>query len=504
MRDVRAVTTEDFIRIGSKVGHLRLIVHIGGSPCPGLCRWNPFREGKQADASRDLLAHMRRLTLCLRESFPDTQVEEVEENVASMSSVDRDEVTSFMGSQPLCFDSSDLRPQRRRRYFWATWSVNSRPGVVVEEREGYTHIVLEPASKPDVGHYLATGWTAHPGFTGVYPTLTRPCAVATPRFRTPGDNTADEATLVAWREDQHRRPPIHYEERFKVVRVRDGAERRRSTEELEYLSGFDTEYTLPIWKMSKRRTDRAGFCDARESVLGNAYDPDIIAFLLAELAWQRGLLAAPLCVEQLAWRTIRLEPAAGVSLLADTEAIAVPAAEPLDILRLVKWLVAQQSARGGEIRNLKAAPHAKGRWQEVDARWFHWETVLSVPWRWRENINVAEARARDLAIRLRARQRSCQRQRYVHLMDSQVNLACIAKGRTGSRRVGHVMRRASATLLATGLHEVVAYVRSDRNPADRASRDRHRWARHRRNLVIKKAVSTRSREGRVRSTRPGT
>ena len=56
-------------------------------------------------------------------------------------------------------------------------------------------------------------------------------------------------------------------------------------------SGFDVEYTLPIWKMSRRREDRAGFRDARESVLGNAYDPDIIAFLLAELAWQRGLLA---------------------------------------------------------------------------------------------------------------------------------------------------------------------------------------------------------------------
>ena len=228
------------------------------------------------------------------------------------------------------------------------------------------------------------------------------------------------------------------------------------------------------------------------------------SFCSSELAWKRGLLAAPLCVEQLAWRTIRLEPTAGVSLLAETDACAAPALEPLDVLRLVKWLLAQQSARGGEIRNAKAAPHAKGRWQEVDARWFRWETVLSVPWRWRESINVAEARARDLAIRLRARRLSCQRQRYIHLMDSQVNLACVAKGRTGSRRVGHVMRRAAATLLAAGLQEVVAYVRTDRNPADRASRDRHRWARHRRNLVIKKAVSTRSQEGRVRSTRPGT
>ena len=95
-------------------------------------------------------------------------------------------------------------------------------------------------------HYLAAGWTTHPGFTGVYPTLTRPCAVATPRFHTPGDNTADEKTPAAWREDLHRRPPIHYEDRFKVVRVRDGAERYRSTEEFEHLSGFDLEYTLPI------------------------------------------------------------------------------------------------------------------------------------------------------------------------------------------------------------------------------------------------------------------
>ncbi len=185
--------------------------------------------------------------------------------------------------------------------------------------------------------------------------------------------------------------------------MRDGAERYRSTEELEHLSGFDLEYTLPIWKTSRRRVDRAGFRDAREPVLGNAYDPDIIAFLLAELAWQRGLLAAPLCVEQLAWRTIRLEPAGGPSPLAETDACAVPAPEPLDTMRLVRWLLAQQSARGGEIRKLKAAPHAKGRWQEIDAHWFRWETVLSVPWRWRENINVAEARARDLAIRLRAR-----------------------------------------------------------------------------------------------------
>ncbi len=91
-----------------------------------------------------------------------------------------------------------------------------------------------------------------------------------------------------------------------VIRVRDAEERYRSTEEFEGFSGFDVEYALPIWKSARRREERAGYRDARESVLGNADDPDIIAFLLTELAWRRRRLATPLSVEQLAWQTIRL------------------------------------------------------------------------------------------------------------------------------------------------------------------------------------------------------
>ena len=83
-RDVRTVCVEDFVRIGSKLGHLQLIVHFGGSPCPGLCWWNPFREGAQADASVELIEHMRRITVCLRKAFPSTVVEEAEENVRGL------------------------------------------------------------------------------------------------------------------------------------------------------------------------------------------------------------------------------------------------------------------------------------------------------------------------------------------------------------------------------------------------------------------------------------
>ncbi len=501
-RDVRTVCADDFVGLGSGLGHLQLVVHIGGSPCPGLCRWNPFHEGAQHEASVSLLQHMRRVTTCLREAFPHAVVEEAEENVASMSLEDLTDVSDFMGVRPYCFDSGDLRPQRRRRFFWASWGVQAREEVRLVEKDHYTRVELLPASRPPLASYLDEGWAPHELFDGVCPTLTRPCAVAVPRFHTPGDNTASTKTLAAWRADQHRRPPINYEDRFKLVRTRGGQERYRNTGELERLAGFDREYTLPLWKTSLRKQNPEGFRDARESGLGNAYDPDIVAFLLAELAWSHGLLRAPLSVEQLVHRRVRLLPTPGTSLLAEVDEASGRPAGPLGIETMTSWILAQQSARGGEVRNLKAAPHAKGRWQEVNARWFRWRTVLSVPWKWPEAINVAEARAHDLAVRLRARVRGLQRQRFVHLMDSQVNLACVAKGRTGSYRIRHVQRRAAATLLATGLHEVVAYVRSDRNPADRASRDHRRWAKHRKALVIKKAVSTRSQLSRGRSARP--
>ena len=81
---------------------------------------------------------------------------------------------------------------------------------------------------------------------------------------------------------------------------------------------------------------------------------------------------------------------------------------------------------------------------------------------------------------MRARKPKMQRKKFLHLLDSHVNLAQAAKGRTGSRRMAHVLRRTNATLLATGLRDVVGFTRSEKNPADRASRDVRRWQAYRR------------------------
>ncbi len=227
-----------------------------------------------------------------------------------------------------------------------------------------------------------------------------------------------------------------------------------------------------------------------------------MAFLIAELAWHRGLLARPLDIEQLVWRRVRLEPAPGTSVLAEIDAARGPAPSEPSVDNLVKWVLLQKSARGGEVRDLKGNPHLKGRWHEVPAERFSWTTVLSVPWQVPgDHINLSEARARDLAARMRAREAKLHQQRYLHLLDSQVNLAAVAKGRTGSLGLAHVHRRSTAAELAAGLHEIGGYVCSERNPADRGSRDKQKWARHRRPMAIEKAAATRARRSASESLR---
>ena len=62
-RDIRHVTVEELLPLVASVPHARLVLHAGGSPCPGFCRWNPFSEGAQRHESEHLLAELRRETL---------------------------------------------------------------------------------------------------------------------------------------------------------------------------------------------------------------------------------------------------------------------------------------------------------------------------------------------------------------------------------------------------------------------------------------------------------
>lgn len=88
------------------------------------------------------------------------------------------------------------------------------------------------------------------------------------------------------RGDLHR-GPIHCEPRFqKGTHVRF-----KCIQEQEVHAGFEAEWTRP-WPASRSRAEAQAFED-RGELIGNAYSPLSLAFLLAELCGSSNSSAAP-------------------------------------------------------------------------------------------------------------------------------------------------------------------------------------------------------------------
>jgi hypothetical protein len=85
-------------------------------------------------------------------------------------------------------------------------------------------------------------------------------------------------------------------------------------------------------------------------------------------------------------------------------------------------------------------------------------------------ITVQELRAVLSAIKWRARREKQAGHRFLHLVDSQVALLALAKGRSSSSALTYVLQRVSAVQLASNLYPLYGYVSTSDNPADAPSR----------------------------------
>lgn len=465
---VEAVTEAALNPILSGAPQAKLLIHTAGSPCPGFCRWNPFRlqaDSQQLKDSLRLFYEVIRINKVLKRIVPHMRVATMEENVCSMTSEQRDFLSAELKEEPVKCSLADHTDQRRERYFWMNWKCSVREEVSIEQRPGFKRVRLLPMAKQPERLWISPGWRrAHP--ESPFPTLTRPCAVAKPRWRTPGVDTADEATLQRWMADSHRRPPAHY---TKAVMLVDSSGRKRfkEPEEDERLHGYPRHYTWCCYNGQERRRDPAGFRDRRGMLLGNCFSPLVVAYLLSEVLFAEKLIAKPVPVTQLAAeRTcIHLSPRHcpsrdGAHLSPRRSPSREVAGESgqteLSMKRMMRHLMGFQSARGNEIRAVSSRTQARLSWQDLPSEYFVWRDCLSVPWKSRTRINVAEGRARQLCARWRARCAKELNTRHIHMMDSQCTLANAAKGRTGSLAQRHVLLRTSAVLLAGHMRDIVA------------------------------------------------
>ena len=220
---------------------------------------------------------------------------------------------------------------------------------------------------------------------------------------------------------------------------------------------FSSDHTLECRSAKLRRVNPQEVEDIRCSLLGNAFHPGVVALLLSYRARDLKLINKLPSPQQ-------VREAAGLQR--------APTAEPGQQLELVRRLLARQTHRGGEVRLLDGpAPGATGAMQSLDATMWQWTIVLSARWKIRdEHINLLESRAYQLAVRWRARSSRMLQARFLHLLDSMVTLGVHAKGRSSASSLAAVSRSTAALLIAGHFWPVLAFVRTDLNPADKPSR----------------------------------
>ena len=199
--------------------------------------------------------------------------------------------------------------------------------------------------------------------------------------------------------------------------------------EREGMLGFKRNHTRGAWGRRAREADPEGFEDLRCSLLGNSFAIPVVCWLLGQLLAEEGLAShAPTPAEcnQLVWG---LSPPQGMPQ---------PCQPCLDCdlpYALACAMARAASHKGSDVRLTTGEWLNPSLWprQSVPAAWWRWRTVIAFRWchTWGpEHINKLELRAFLSACRWRARKAANLQSRWLHLLDTQVCLGIVPRGRT--------------------------------------------------------------------------
>ena len=136
--------------------------------------------------------------------------------------------------------------------------------------------------------------------------------------------------------------------------------------------------------------------------------------------------------------------------------------------------------RGSDVRMDSGALMKPNQWprRSIDPAKWTWYPILSHPYKDQEHINLLEVRAAHLMLRWRSRTQARIGSRFFHLLDSQVALAVLCKGRSSSHQMNRLLRRIGALTAASGFFPSWAtlcpcgILRIEVRAGTRASRDR--------------------------------
>ncbi|CAK0807151.1 unnamed protein product, partial [Prorocentrum cordatum] len=246
-------------------GRVARVVVIGGFPCQIYTSLNVDRKGS-SDSRASLVDHMVRVIRGLRAAMPEVSVDFLGENVASMAESDVLHLSGLFERIPLEIEAGDIGWVRRPRLYWPSWDLLpscEAKTVMVLTKDGASRrrcrVSLE-AEPPPLEEWLPAGARCPGAEGGVpLPAFVRWAPRSQPRPRPAGIGECTAAELTRWEEAAFAAPPCH---------------------------------TVPCMTNSAAKAEPSKYEGLRRSLIGNSFQCEVVAWLLAHWAVAAGLLVA--------------------------------------------------------------------------------------------------------------------------------------------------------------------------------------------------------------------
>jgi hypothetical protein len=275
-----------------------------------------------------------------------------------------------------------------------------------------------------------------------------------------------------WKKDEFRFPPYTYNQKFLVT---DGRNVRKvSASEKEVMMGFPVNYTTACMSKSERKS-RPSLCeDTRHCMIGNTFNIVVVSWLFSQLLSH--ISTFRMNFETLASILNGKTPSPKLGEVTLREPVYDPPPPSCSNppVNLVLKLCRGSSFKGADIRlndtDGSAAPWPR---KPLPARLWVWKNVIAYKFTHKhgpEHINALELRAFLSMLKWRVSQRKFHHCRFLHLLDSQVCLSALAKGRSSSQKLAVILSQISSLQLFADIISFGAYVNTQDNPADKPSR----------------------------------
>ena len=497
--DITKITKEDLARELDRVSMLTLVVAGGGSPCQGLSRLSANRMHFDDDRSKLFYDFSDRLgdlqDLCKERN---ARFLGLVENVV-MDESDRDEISMKLGWYPHLLESGDISRVRRPRFYWLSRDLPQAPWFEIFRHETAVKVRMFGDPEP-TALWLPDGWTWQAeSEAACFPTFTRPIVRRRPPPSPAGLSGASKVAKERWEEDQFRYPPYTYEDKY-LLTAASGELCKLPAASREALMGYPPDHTKKLDRELFKKASPVDEEDIRQAAIGNSFHTSTVALILGTTLFHMGVLRK--CRgpdELLANLLMEYEEKMIPGTAAETDTEQSGCEETLEFYeleealnlqevpqkdldeealnehlmsRLVHIFLRKVEMRGSDIRLDTSVVFRSGAIPRtsIDPSKWEWKECRAFKWRRAEHINCLELRAALHCIQWRARRTRYHSFRTMLLIDNQSIIAVIAKGRSSSKAINHLLRRLAALCCSLNLYLLVAWVDTADNPADHASR----------------------------------